>query len=194
MEPEPGIDDSLRAFRSGDPLAAARLVESLKPLVSRIVAAHRPTRVPHEDLCQDVFMSVFTDIDRYRGPQPFAHRVSRVAVTTCLDVLRREKHRPELRWADLSENERAALDRALAGDAANDPAERRDARELVGHLLAQLSPENRLVITLLSLEERTVEEISRLTGWSISRVKVRAFRARQKMAAIFKKLHAARTS
>jgi len=48
-------------------------------------------------------------------------------------------------------------------------------------LIAQLSPEDRLVITLLHLEEKSVEEIHALTGWSRSVIKVRAFRARAKM-------------
>ena len=48
-------------------------------------------------------------------------------------------------------------------------------------LIAQLSPEDRLVITLLHLEEKSVEEIRALTGWSRSVIKVRAFRARAKM-------------
>jgi RNA polymerase sigma-70 factor, ECF subfamily len=52
---------------------------------------------------------------------------------------------------------------------------------LVERLLAQLSPPARLVITLLEIEERSVKEISALTGWSVPLVKVRAFRARAEM-------------
>jgi RNA polymerase sigma-70 factor (ECF subfamily) len=55
------------------------------------------------------------------------------------------------------------------------------AKKLVSELIAQLSPEDRLVITLLHLEEKSVEEIHALTGWSRSAIKVRAFRARAKM-------------
>src|SRR2546421_384679 len=55
------------------------------------------------------------------------------------------------------------------------------AKKLVTELIAQLSPEDRLVITLLHLEEKSVEEIHALTGWSRSATKVRAFRARAKM-------------
>ena len=55
------------------------------------------------------------------------------------------------------------------------------AKQLVDRLLAQLSPQARLVITLLELEERTIKEIAQITGWSLPLVKVRAFRARAEM-------------
>jgi RNA polymerase sigma-70 factor (ECF subfamily) len=42
-----------------------------------------------EDLCQEVFMSLFADLDRFRGEVPFEHWVSRIAVHTCIDHLRR---------------------------------------------------------------------------------------------------------
>jgi len=55
------------------------------------------------------------------------------------------------------------------------------ARLLVERILARLSPAARLIITLLEIEERSVKEISQLTGWSVALVKVRAFRARAEM-------------
>ena len=54
-------------------------------------------------------------------------------------------------------------------------------RQLVEHLLAALKPVERLAIDLLYLQGRSVEEICKITGWSGALVKVRAFRARQKM-------------
>ena len=57
----------------------------------------------------------------------------------------------------------------------------RVAKELLNGMLAQLSPKDRLLVTLLHLEERTVREIHELTGWSRPAIRVRAFRARAKM-------------
>ena len=62
------------------------------------------------------------------------------------------------------------------------------AKQLVQRLLEQLSPPARLVINLLEIEDRSVKEISRLTGWSIPLVKVRAFRARAEMRKILKRI------
>jgi RNA polymerase sigma-70 factor (ECF subfamily) len=59
-----------------------------------------------------------------------------------------------------------------------------EAWEILRHALGKLRPEDRLVITLLNLEERSIREISALTGWSEAKVKVRAFRARKELKRI----------
>jgi len=59
---------------------------------------------------------------------------------------------------------------------------------LIQRVLEKLSPQARLVITLLEIEDRPVKEIARLTGWSVPLVKVRAFRARAEMRKILAKM------
>lgn len=179
------VSACLDAVRQRDAASAHALVEHLYPFVIRIVRSHRPRRTLEEDLAQEVFMKVFSRIDQYeaRGGVPFTHWVSRIAVRTCLDALRAERRRPEWRHADLSEGELSWVE-FLAGQAETPPAtDPSGAREIVDRLLACLSPEDRLVITLLDLEERSVAEISELTGWGKSMIKVRAFRARHKLRA-----------
>jgi RNA polymerase sigma factor (sigma-70 family) len=178
----------LERVRVGDQLAARELVEHLHPLVIRIVRAHLPRRVAEEDLSQEVFMKVFTRLGQFQGTVPFPHWVSRIAVTTCIDHLRAQKRRPEFRWADLSENEADVLDAVLTSEndvSANDALA---ARELVAKLLEQLKPDDRLVIQMLDLEQKTLIEISQLTGWSTTLIKVRAFRARRKLQKLFEQL------
>ena len=173
----------LERVRQQDAAAARALVEHLYPLVIKIVRAHRPRRTAEEDLAQDIFLKMFTRLDQYQGRDgvPFEHWLSRLAVTTCLDALRAEKRRPEWRWADLGDSEREWLDFFTGETVAPTPSDALGAREMVEKLIALLSPDDRLVITLLDLQERSIAEISALTGWSISLVKVRAFRARRKM-------------
>ncbi len=169
--------------RQGDPEAARSLVAALQPQVLRIVRSHLPVRAAEEDLVQDIFVKLFTRLDQYqaRGGVPFEHWVSRLAVRTCLDALRAERRRPELRWSDLPEEQSAWLDFMLVDQAAPPDTAPASARELLEKLLAQLSPDDRLVISLLDLEEKSVKEIAQLTGWSTTLVKVRAFRARRKL-------------
>jgi RNA polymerase sigma factor (sigma-70 family) len=191
---ESGSDatDLLAQVRRGDDDAARALVERLYPLVLKIVRAHLPRRVAEEDLAQDIFLKMFTHLGQFRGGVPFEHWVSRIAVTTCLDQLRAQRRRPELRWADLGEAEAEALDAVLTrGDDAH-PAQALAAREIVTRLLEQLSPADRLVVTLLDLEERSLAEIRTLTGWNETLIKVRAFRARRKMKKLLNDLEKGR--
>jgi RNA polymerase sigma-70 factor (ECF subfamily) len=178
----------LERVRRRDQAAARELVEHLYPLVIRIVRSHLPRRVAEEDLAQDIFLKMFTRLEQYQGAVPFPHWVSRIAVTTCIDQLRAQKRRPEFRWADLSENEAEVLDNVLSDERDILPGDALAARELVHKLLDQLKPDDRLVIQLLDLEQKTIAEISARTGWNQTLVKVRAFRARRKLQKLFQEL------
>ncbi len=171
----------LARVRGGDEDAARQLLVHLHPLVVKIVRAHLPRRSSEEDLVQAVFAKVFTRLDQFRGQVPLEHWVSRIAVNTAYNELNRERVRPELRHADLSEEESEIIQN-LAQDTGELPLDQAlGAREIVEKLLSQLNPADRLVISLLHLEGRSIEEIHLQTGWSATLVKVRAFRARQKM-------------
>ena len=167
--------------RNGDETAARLLVERLSPLVLKIVRAHLPRRTTEEDLLQTILMKVFAKLDQFSGAVPSEHWVSRVAVNTCLNALHHERVRPEVRWADLSEEQEEVV-RELAGSTEELPVSHQlAARELIEKLLERLTPSDRMLVTCLHLEGRNVDELRKLTGWSATRIKVRAFRARQRM-------------
>jgi len=166
--------------RSGDDDAARELICQLYPLVAKIVRGYRPRRTAEEDLAQMIFVKVFQNLAQYSGKVPISHWVSRIAVNTCRNQLMAEKARPELRHADLSEEQAAMLEN-LASDNALSPDRKLAARDLVEKLLVMLKPVERLVIDMLYLQERSVAEVQKLTGWTAATIKVRAFRARQKL-------------
>ena len=174
--------------RQGDESAARALLALLHPLVLKLVRAHRPRRTEEEDLVQIVFMKVFTKLDQFSSSVPLEHWVSRIAVNTCLKAMRYERGRPEIRFSDLTEEEEQVVQRLASTP--DDLPETVDAmsRELLDRLLAMLSAEDRLVVTLLNLEQKTVAEVRQVTGWSTPLVKVRAFRARQKMKRLLEQL------
>jgi len=176
----------LRRVREQDQDAARALVEHLYPQVMRIVSTKLPRREAEADLAQEIFLKVFTRLDQYRGNVPFEHWVSRIAVNHCLNALRAQQSRPEWRWADLTAEQADALDAALTSPSdAPHPARVLGARELVEKLLQTLDPPDRWLIQLLELEEKSIEEVQQLTGWSSTRIRVRAFRARRKLNKTF---------
>ena len=188
--PEPSFDVAacVQQVRRRDEDAARALFRHLYPLVARLVRSHLPRRTSQEDLVQTVFMKLFAKLDGFSGAVPLEHWVSRIAINTCLNQLAAEKARPELRWADLSEEQAQALEAVTAGPEELDPSQNLAAREMVEKLLAQLAPSDRLVLTLLHLEGRSVEEVRQITGWNVPLIKVRAFRARRKLRKCFEKL------
>lgn len=181
-DPEIATEVLVDRVRDGDEEAARALVQRLYPLVMRIVRSHRPRRTDEEDLAQMVFVRMFTRLEQWRASAPFEHWVSRVAVNVCLSQIDFERVRPEWRMADLSEEQVEHLDRTVQdGPGSTDSREALADRELVERLLAAVPPRDRLVLQLLDLEGRSVEEASQITGWSRTMVKVQAFRARRKM-------------
>jgi RNA polymerase sigma-70 factor (ECF subfamily) len=190
MSDESGFDmpACLERVRGRDEEAARMLFQHLYPLVIKIVRSHLPRRVSEDDLTQTVFMKVFANLEQYSGQAPFEHWVSRIAVNTCIKALRAEKVRPELRWADLPEEEVQMLDWLATTDEDLRPDRNVGARELVEKLLQQLKPKDRLVIQLMNMEGRTIEEVREITGWSVPVIKVRAFRARIKLRKLYQSI------
>jgi RNA polymerase sigma-70 factor (ECF subfamily) len=180
------MDDSdagalVQAALAHDDEAARLLVRQLYPLVLKVVRSHRARRTAEEDLCQMIFMKVFQNLSQFSGKVPLEHWVSRIAVNTCLNQIEAERVRPELRYADLNEEEEAVLERLATTREELAPDRQLASRQLVEHLLNNLKPAERLVIDLLYLQGLSIEETRKMTGWSATLVKVRAFRARQKM-------------
>jgi RNA polymerase sigma-70 factor (ECF subfamily) len=189
------MDDSnasalVKAALQHDDEAARALVRQLYPLVSKLVRTHRPRRTAEEDLCQMIFIKVFQKLSQFSGKVPLEHWVSRIAVNTCLNQIESERVRPELRHADLSEEEQAVVENLATSADELAPDRRFASRQLVEHLLDALKPVERLAIDLLYLQGRSVEEIRKITGWSATLIKVRAFRARQKMKGQLAKISA----
>ena len=176
-----------------DEEAARALVRGLYPLVIKIVRAHLPRRTDEEDLAQMVFGRVFAHLGQYSGGVPIEHWVSRIAVNCCWNALRAERRRPELRVADLTEQEAEVVEKVLTAEVEAGPAEQVAARDLVSRLLGTLSPADRLLLQRLDFEGRSVEEVRRETGWSTSLIKVRAFRARRRLRRVYAGLERAMT-
>ena len=136
-----------------------------------------------EDVVQTVFTKTFQKLSSYKGTAPFEHWFMRLSVNTCYDALRRRRNRPEHTISDMlfdDENWQDRLGNIPSGD---DPEGLEQARELVHTVLDQVSDRARIVLTLQELEGRSIREISGITGWSVSLVKVQAFRARKEMRA-----------
>lgn len=188
---EDAAPDDLRLVRAaleGDEAHATALVERIRPLVERIVRSHLPRKIDEADLTQMVYLKVFTKLELFSGRAPFEHWVARVAVNTCRNQLKHHQRRPELRRADLSREQDELLDALVASEAELPPSKQVAARELTELLLARLSPPERMVVNLIHLQGHTLEEVRQLTGISVTALKLRAFRARQKMKKTLKHL------
>ena len=174
---------------AGDVNAFANLLKRYQDHVTRIVRRHvPPDRV--EETAQDVFVRAYRSLGNFREDDRFRQWLSAITVRTCYDFWRRRYRRQEVVVSQLSETHRAWIEKVGAADAEQAwqaLGNRAEARQVLDWALAQLSAEDRMVIELVHLEERSVKEAARLLGWSVANVKVRAFRVRKKMHKLIEK-------
>lgn len=179
--------DVVRRVREGDTELFRVIVARYQNRLFSTARRHSRREEEVQDIVQEVFAKAFHRLNSFRGDAPFEHWLMRLAIHTCYDFLREHQRNRELHETDLSEDERAWLQ--TSAEAPESSQERAiAARSLVSKILESLSPANRLVITLLELEERSIKEIAQLTGWSVPLVKVRAFRARAEMRRILRRI------
>lgn len=168
----PTDEDLIRATLNGHRERFATLVHRHKRKVFHLAAHFARDRFELDDLCQEVFLKAYKNLSRFRSDAPFEHWLTRITVNTCYDLLRRRQ-----KDGDHVPLEDAPL--SLADSSAESDLRAQEAREWLNGALLRLTPEERLVITLCALEEKSVQEVAHLTGWSEGNVKVRLFRARQ---------------
>lgn len=162
-----------------DRQACSALVSLLYPLVAKIVRPYAKRNGAEEDWAQEVFLRLFSRLPQFRGESPIEHWTAKLAVNVCLDLLRKRAVRREMRWADLGETEAALVREGFSKEESVD--ESIIAKELADRLLETLAPEDRVILRMLDMEERSVAEIAEILGRTQSAVKVRAMRARRKL-------------
>jgi len=175
----------LQRIRVGATDEFAELVRRHQTRVFAIL--HRYERDEHriEDLAQETFLKAWRALEQFDGRAPFEHWISRIAVRTALDHLRREKkHRGEVGFDELGED---ALD-WLRGEDEKSELDSRGAAEILTLALRALSPADRVVITMQEIEGRSVKEIAAAIGTSGVAVRVRAMRARVKLKRALERL------
>jgi len=183
--------DLARFAREGDESAFEEIMRRYSPRVFRFASKFFRQRGLVEEAAQEVFLKAFTELGSYDGRGSMEGWLTRITTNTCLNLLRSAKRRPELTASELTESETSWLDSNMAGAAMerHQSSERSlVAADLAGRVLQTLAPDDQLVLTLIDGEEASVKEVVNLTGWSESKVKVQAFRARRRMREAVEKL------
>ena len=144
-----------------------------------------------EEAAQEVFLKAFTQLAQFEGRGSMEGWVTRIATNTCLNMLRGAKRRPELTMSDLSQDESTWMEDKLTTPATDEHHTVEDdlvAADLADRALSVLSPEDRMTLLMIDGEDASVKEVAEATGWSESKVKVRAFRARRRIRETMEKL------
>jgi RNA polymerase sigma-70 factor (ECF subfamily) len=171
----PADATDIAAALAGRRDAFDRLVTRYQDTLARQMWRFTRDRVVLEELVQDVFVEAYMSLARYRGDGPFDHWLRSIAVRVGYRYWKGRARDRRTAEAAVAVASLPSIDQTAGSRSA------KEAAEIVEGLLGRLSPRDRLVITLLHLDECSVAEAAKLTGWSQTMVKVQAFRARKKM-------------
>lgn len=182
-------DDDLRLVAQtleGDLESFTPLIVKYQIKVRNLARRFANSESDLEDISQEVFMRAFKKLSTFRREAPFEHWLMRLTTRVCFDFIRKRKARPDTCSVEDSTMERLLHEDSHQRSDQEALEEIEAAQALVNELMSQLQPEAQMVLTLQELEGKSVKEISKLTGWSASLVKVRAFRARAQLKKLLK--------
>jgi RNA polymerase sigma-70 factor (ECF subfamily) len=145
--------------------------------ISRLIG--RPEDV--EDVAQEVFVRLYYSLDQLRTPEVFEPWLYRLTVNASYDYLRRAKRRSESRMADLSEQQVMMADSVAGGRQQDEERQRSNVRDFVDALFRHVSEEDRLLLTLKEVEGLSLKELKAIYRVNENALKVRLFRARQRV-------------
>ena len=173
---------------AGDEYAFEQIFDRHKRTVARTAARYfqRPEQI--EEIIQIAFAKAFFELPKFRG----AHELSlpswlgRIAANACLDLLRTQKRKPEDLQCELNTGEAETVVDLTASTGVSSE-ESIISRDLSQKLLAHLSADDRALLQMLYVEEMSVAQIADLLDWSVSKVKIRAWRARHSLRKMLKK-------
>ena len=184
-------DDLVRLSLAGDGDSFEKLVRRHSPRVFSIVGSFFRRRDMVEDIAQEVFAKAFFSLATFTLGRSFEAWVAKIAVNACYDHLRAQRRRIEQQLPHETQQEDEWFEVQMlqvARDRHASAERQRDASEIAERLLAKLEPEDRLVVVLIDRDGFSVKDVSEMTGWGQSKVKVRAFRARRTLRSAMKRL------
>jgi RNA polymerase sigma-70 factor (ECF subfamily) len=173
----------VRQAKDGDKEAFESLVRRHQSRVFAVAGGILRNREDVEDIAQQVFLKAYFSLKRFDQRAAFSTWLYKITVNECWDLLRKRKVRPLVLEVDLSEEQARQYQAAEeAADGRPDASERLAARERVEQLLECLEERDRSMLVLKEVQGFSVEEIAEVLELNANTVKVRLFRARQRIA------------
>jgi RNA polymerase sigma-70 factor, ECF subfamily len=171
--------------RDGDDAAFNRVILAYRKRILGTIARliGRPEDV--EDVGQEVFVRLYYSLDQLRTPEVFEPWLYRLTVNAAYDYLRRQRRRNESRMSDLSEQQVTMADASAGGKRSEEEFRRTKIRELVDELLSSVSEEDRILLKLKEVEGLSLRELEKIYSVNENALKVRLFRARQRVLKAF---------
>jgi RNA polymerase sigma-70 factor, ECF subfamily len=172
----------VRRVQNGDELAFREVVDRYQSKVFSIIYGILRNHNDAEDIAQQVFAKIYFSVRNFDFRSSLLTWIYKITVNECYDYLRKKKVRKLVYESDFTEEEAQRLERSEPGSRNQRTFDTDVAqRDLVIKLLAKVSEEDRNLLLLKEVEGHSVEELAQMTGMNENTIKVKLFRARQKL-------------
>ncbi len=172
----------VKRVQARDELAFREIVERYQSKVFSIIYGILRNHNDAEDISQQVFAKIYFSIRNFDFRSSLLTWIYKITVNECYDYLRKKRVRKLVYESDFSEEDALRMESSgSARDAAPLVDETLARRDLATKLLSKISAEDRNLILLKEVEGHSVEELSQMTGMNGNTIKVKLFRARQKL-------------
>jgi len=179
--------DLIRRAQAGDSAAFNEIVLAYRKrilgTITRLIARSEDV----EDVAQEVFLRLYFSLDQLRTAEVFEPWLYRLTVNAAYDYLRKQRRRQEFRMSDLSEQQVLMADAVAGGKAELEDQHQKKIRESVDSLLGAVSEADRILLIMKEVEGLSLKELEKIYKVNENALKVRLFRARQRVLKAFDK-------
>ena len=134
-----------------------------------------------EDVAQEVFLRLYFSLDQLQKAEVFEPWLYRLTVNAAYDYLRKQRRRQEFRMSDLSEQQVMMADATAGGKIEHEEQYQKKIRESVDSMLGAVSEADRILLVLKEVEGLSLKELEKIYKVNENALKVRLFRARQRV-------------
>ena len=179
----------VRQAQAGDDAAFRQIVEKHQSKVFSIIYGILRRRNDAEDIAQQVFAKIYFSLKNFDFRSSLSTWMYKITVNECYDYLRKKKVRKLVYESDLAEDDERSMENTKLAVDSSAPIDRRaEDRDYLMQLLERVSEEERMLLIQKEVTGLTVEELARETGLNENTIKVKLFRARQKLVKYAAKL------
>ncbi|HZL08472.1 MAG TPA: RNA polymerase sigma factor [Prolixibacteraceae bacterium] len=169
----------IEAVRNGNVQAFSFLVERYQKLVYTLALKLLKKPEDAEELAQDTFVKAYQKIDSYEGKSKFSTWLYSITYNACISELRKRR----VEFSSLEDQRFSDQDEMKMYDYFSE-TKKEDQEKYLNLALAKLPEDDQVLVTLYYYENQSMDEISMITGLTVSNIKVRVHRARKKMYAV----------
>jgi len=166
----------IEAVRNGNVQAFSFLVEKYQKLVYTLALKLLKKPEEAEEMAQDTFVKAFQKLNSYEGKSKFSTWLYSITYNACISELRKRR----IEFKSLDDRQISDQDEQKMHDYYRE-TRKEDQEKYLNLALARLPEDDQVLVTLYYYENQSMDEISQITGLTVSNIKVKIYRARKKM-------------